>query len=138
MPSLPIIGEDIESEPVLYAHFFLRALSGGGPNGVLHRGYAPDRAGPQRVSVHDRGVEFVFALGSEDCAFAGVEHSRVFNDDDRRFAGANRVATDIEDRVSGVERLLECYMVQSFALGGKCVGLRLLGPAWMTMAPGLA
>jgi hypothetical protein len=37
-----------------------------------------------------------------------------------------------------VERLLERCMVQSFALGGECVGLRLLAPASMTMAPGLA
>jgi len=91
----------------------------GGADGVLHRGHAADRAGLQRAAVHDRGVEFVFALGGEDRALAGVEHRRVLHDDDRCLDGVERAATALEDRVPGAERLLERGVVQPLALGGE-------------------
>mgnify|MGYP003311683000 CR=1 FL=1 len=120
------LGEEVfwvdHFEPVIAGEFFRPAVGEQdvrrlfhhgtrGADGVFHCGHAADGAGLQRAAVHNRCVEFVFALGGEDRTPAGVKHRRVLHNDDGSLDGVERTAAALEDSVSGAERLFERSMV---------------------------
>ena len=76
-------------------------------NRVTRARHAGDRAGLLRFAVHDRGVEFILALGGKHRAAPGVEQRIIFEHADR---GGNRIerrAALVEQRTARAERLIQ-------------------------------
>ena len=69
--------------------------------------HACDRPGLERFAIHDRGVEFIFALGGEHRAAPGVEQGIVLEHAHRRGHGIERRAALVEHRAARAQRFVE-------------------------------
>ncbi len=90
---------------------------------------AGDRAGIAIVALHQRGVEFVAAVGVEHRAEACVEARRILEHDDRGDDRIERAAAARQHRVAGIERAVEVGADRRFVLGAQGVAFDDTGAA---------
>lgn len=95
----------------------------GQQNRIFDGAHTGHRAGLAGVAFHQRGIQFVTALGVVDRAFAGIEQRRVFQHGDAgddRLAGA---AAALQYGIAGIERGVQGFFVADLVFRRKlCPG----------------
>ena len=61
------------------------------------------RSGAERLPVHDRRIELVYSVGSENGALPRVEQRTVLHDPDCRFNCVETAAAALQNLVSGTQ-----------------------------------
>jgi len=75
-----------------------------------------DRAGLERLAIHDGGIELVRAGIGKNRALAGIEVRIVFEDAHGRFRGVETGTTALQNLVTGAQRALEAGPIFFFTL----------------------